>query len=304
LSAPLVEANPDVSEVHLYDPRGRHRSWTRRIALGWTLRRRGFDVAFAFRTSADAHLLAAMSGARYRVGYAEKPLGRLLTHRLLGGHWRGAFHEVDRNLRLLDAIRIPAATRRTCIRLTPDEREWARDWLDAHRLRDELLLGVHVGASTPDRQYPAERMAHAASVLAAELGSRSRVVVFGGPADEAPLRGLLAALAVQGEAAWPLSLRQMAALFSQCALLLVNDSGPMHVGAALDVPLVALFGPGDHVRWMPENATARLVRPDRSRPGTLPSRPGQSSVHEVPVEWVIEAGRSLLVGACDCAARQ
>ena len=83
----------------------------------------------------------------------------------------------------------------------------------------------------------------------------------------------------------------MMALMARVDVMLVNDSGPMHIAAALGVPLVAVFGPGDHVRWMPRAKTAMLVAPDASRPGALPPQPGKSSVHEIPRHWVVEAAR-------------
>jgi len=294
LNAPLLLGNPHVDEVLLYEPKGRDRSFVRRWQVLREIRRRRFDLVIAMRTAWDTHLLTALSGARYRVGYGDKPFGRTLTHRLVGGHGRGRFHEVDRNLNLLDVLGVPRATRRPRLYLREEEREFAERWLRDRKVAEAFLLGIHVGASTDDRCYPEVRYAEAANALLADCHQPACVLVFGGPGDDARVESLRRALTFRNEGATSLSIRELMALMARCALMFVNDSGPMHMAAALDVPFVAVFGPGDYVRWMPENPTARLVRPDPNRAGALPPRKGQSSVLEIPVSWVIEAGRSLL----------
>ena len=56
------------------------------------------------------------------------------------------------------------------------------------------------------------------------------------------------------------SIRQFMAILETCSLLITNDSGPMHVGAALGVPIVAIFGPTDHTTTSPLTNRYRLVR--------------------------------------------
>lgn len=294
LNAPLLVGNPHVAETLLYEPKGRDRSPARRFYIFREVRRRRFDLVVVMRTAWDTHLLAALSGARYRAGYADKRFGRALTHRLVGGHVRGRFHEVDRNLNLLDALGVQRVTRTPRLYLLDEERQSAEAWLRARGCAEPLLLGVHVGASTPDRCYPESRYAAAANALIGELRRPARVLVFGGPGDDERVATVRRGLNFPNEGVTRLSIRELMALMARCALMLVNDSGPMHIAAALNVPLVALFGPGDHVRWMPENSNARLVRPDANRPLALPPKPGHSNLVEIPVAWVVEAGRSVI----------
>ncbi|MEO2003149.1 MAG: glycosyltransferase family 9 protein, partial [Candidatus Poribacteria bacterium] len=94
-----------------------------------------------------------------------------------------------------------------------------------------------------------------------------------------------------------LTLRQLICLIARARVMLVNDSGPMHMAAAARVPLVAIFGPTDHVRWMPRAATAQLVMADDTRPGALDGEAGESDVHRIPYGWVVEAGRRALAQA-------
>lgn len=300
LNAPLLVGNPHVDEVILYEPKGKDRSWFRRLRTLREIQRRRFDLVLAMRTSWDAHLFAGLSGARYRVGYAEKPFGSMLTHRLVGGHLRGRFHEVDRNLNLLDALGVPRKTRKPRLYLLDEERQFAEEWLQKRSRAEGALWGVHVGASTGDRCYPEDRYAEALNLLAEGVSFPVRALVFGGPGDEERVAALCRRLKVPHEKAIGLTVREMMALIGRCELMLVNDSGPMHIAAGLNVPLVALFGPGDHVRWMPENENARLLRPDPCRPEALPSVAGRSNLFEIPATWVVEAARSLMEAKASC----
>lgn len=294
LNAPLLVGNPHVDEVVLYEPKGKDRSWPRRLRTLREIQRRQFDLVLAMRTSWDSHLFAGLSGARYRVGYAEKPFGSMLTHRLVGGHRRGQFHEVDRNLNLLDVLGVPRKTRKPRLYLLDKEKQFAEEWLQKRSCAEGALWGVHAGASTGDRCYPEDRYAEALNLLAEGVSFPVRVLVFGGPGDEERVAVLCRELKMPYEKATGLTVRELMALMARCRLMLVNDSGPMHIAAGLDVPLVALFGPGDHVRWMPENENTRLLRPDPCRPGALPPVAGRSNLYEIPATWVVEAARSLV----------
>jgi len=108
------------------------------------------------------------------------------------------------------------------------------------------------------RWYP-DRFAAVADALSAEWGAK--VVVVGSTA-EAPLADEIeaATLTPPVNLAGKTAVREMMALLSLSSFLLTNDSGPMHIGAALGVPLVAIFGPTDWRRTSPWTDRARIVR--------------------------------------------
>ncbi|MBT5532710.1 glycosyltransferase family 9 protein, partial [Candidatus Poribacteria bacterium] len=253
LNAPIIEAGRNVSETIVYD-RGRCDRGPRALCtLAWRLRRERYDAVVAMRTATYANVIAAASGASRRVGYAGKPGSRWLSTALPGGHVRGAEHEILRNARLAEALGATSADADPVIALTNEERAWAADWLAANGFDETTTaIGVHPGASTSDRCYPEDRYARAASELGRDRDDRpGRAIVFGGPHDAARVEAVIARLEGAAARADAMSLRRMMALMARVDVMLANDSGPMHIAAALGVPLVAVFGPGDHVRWMP-----------------------------------------------------
>lgn len=119
------------------------------------------------------------------------------------------------------------------------------------------VVGLFPGANGPSRRWPADRFGR----LAARLGrSGAAVLVFGGPGDE----GTTAVVAgAAGDRAFDLggrtSLPELAGALRSCDLLVTNDTGPMHLAAALDRPVVALEGPADLRQTRPLGSRIRIV---------------------------------------------
>jgi heptosyltransferase-2 len=112
------------------------------------------------------------------------------------------------------------------------------------------VIGINPGGDRPNRRWPAAKFAMAAGALAARCGAR--VLIFGGPGEE-PI-GQEIQTALNGAAlnlAGRLNLCDLPFFISRCDLLITNDSGPMHMAAALKTPVVALFGPENAAYFKP-----------------------------------------------------
>ncbi len=302
LNAGVVEAESCVSEALVYDAGGGDRGIVDFYRTAKRIQQRRYDAVIVMRTATFANALARCSGARLRVGYAGKPGSSLLTHRLQGGHARHLEHEVDRSSRLVDALdasgEASSEATHPAVSVTDAERAWASERMQSLRLGDDApLVAIHPGASSEDKCYPGERYALAAEEVADALGDGARVAVLEGPADGSRADAVASASASQVLRPGRGTLRQMMALMKRADVMLVNDSGPMHLAAALGTPLAAVFGPTDHRRWMPRQPTAVLVKPDAARPGALPPVHGASNVCQIPSEWVVDAAMAALATA-------
>ena len=252
-----LAGNPSYDELIEYDHEGAHRGAGGRLALARRIRAGGpVDLAILFQKAFDAALLAWLARARIRVGYATDARGLLLTHALppppRGRHHLDAFLDLARAVGCTDIDPIPV------FHLGAEERAFAADLLKRRGFdATPPLVAIHPGASKTPRAWHAERFAELARRLKARRGAR--FVILGGPGEEPVVRQVQAALEPgdfigPGEAP---GLRQAAALLARCRLFVGNDSGPMHLAAALDVPTLGLFGPG-----LPRNTGPR-GRPGR-----------------------------------------
>ncbi len=124
-------------------------------------------------------------------------------------------------------------------------------------LADGPLVGLFPGANGPSRRWPVERFGD----LAGRLGRAGAVVlVFGGPGD----RGVTAVVAGRGgdrvlDLGGRTSLEELAGGLRSCDLLVTNDTGPMHLAAALGTPVLALEGPADLRQTRPLGRRVRLL---------------------------------------------
>jgi len=166
------------------------------------------------------------------------------------------------------------------ISLTPDELEGAREFLDSSQATafpraEDRLLAISPGASDDLKRWPADRFAQLCRAAIEELGAA--ILLFCGPGEARILReladwtGNLPGIKIVQN----LHLRRVAALLSLCTLYIGNDSGLMHLAAAVQTPVVALFGPTSPHLYLPCWVPSRAV----VAPVTCPYQPRRAFGH-------------------------
>jgi heptosyltransferase-2 len=243
------------------------RDWVRKWRLGSMLRREAFDLAVLLPNSFESAAIVWLSGARRRVGYARDGRSALLTDAVavphpgeIPRHERYYYLELLRRAGLI----VPGHTGEAL----PQVEEILLDGLDESRKRGEALfeargvalpvIGVSPGAAYGGaKRWLPERFAAAAGALAA--GGKASIVIFGSQAER-ELCGHVAAACGGHNFAGTTTLREFIDLSAACRLCLANDSGAMHIAAAVAVPCVTVFGPTDETATGPVGTTPRLVR--------------------------------------------
>jgi len=226
------------------------------------LRTQGFDCAILLQNAFDAALMAWMAGIPIRIGYKRDGRSLLLTHSVpvpepgdIPRHEAFYYLELLRRVRLLECL--PALQE---IRLEGGNpaRESGLSRLAALGVGSDVI-GISPGAAYGGaKRWLAERFAEAAATLG------SNALVFGSAAEKTLCEQVAAALVRSGMSARDLagdtSLREFIDLAAACRVFLTNDSGAMHVAAALGVPTVAIFGATDDTKTGPLSAVTRVVR--------------------------------------------
>jgi heptosyltransferase-2 len=249
-----LRGSPFYDDLIEYEDRGAHRGIAGRLRLVADLRRRRFDLAVLFQKAFEAAAFAFLAGARARVGYATDLRGPLLTHPL--PRPAEGTHNAEQFLAIARSLGCPVRDPFPVFHLDEEARRRAASLLESAG-HDAPLVALHPSASKTPRAWHPDRFGDLAARLARRTGAR--VVLLGGGGEE----DLLARIATRipaGRALVPpagLSIKTVGAILERCRLFVGNDSGPMHVAAALGVPTVAIFGPGSPAR------TAPLARPGR-----------------------------------------
>lgn len=250
----LVDGNPNIDEVLVDDRRGAYRGVFNFWRLVMMVRSKKFDLAIIFHTKKRTNLLCFLAGIKNRVGYRDKNFGSLLTEGVKDDRHLGEKHESKYCLDLLKSLGVNPSQSDPYLPVRPDAGRWIDQWVTDNRLTGIKLIAVHAGASDPDRCWPVESFASLIDRLSQLAGCK--VVVFGaGHALEVAKR--LKTLCVQPyfDLTGQTSIAQTVALMKRSHLLISNDSGPVHIAAAVGIYVISLFlrdQPGiNPERWRP-----------------------------------------------------
>lgn len=320
-SAPLLSANDAVDRILTF-PKSLFDRWEglssplkvahafgRAVGLGLQLNMQDWDAVFLLHhltTSggrAKYGALLGATGARRRFGLDNGTGAAFLTDSVPDAGF-GARHEVDYWLQVVGLAGAQLAEPRMEVALTAEETAEADDWWRRSGLEGAPVVALHPGSGTFSlaRRWPAD---HYAVVGAALARAGHPVLVVAGPGEES----LAAQVSkrVGGAAVTlgpPSTPRRLAALLRNCRLFVGNDSGVMHLAAAMGVPVVGVFGLTNHRAWGPYPPEAhRVVRLDLScSPCLYPGHgvgapdgcPPRTCLTTLEPSAVVEAARDLL----------
>ncbi len=260
--------HPWIDEVVLHEPNGRHRGPGGFIRFSRDLARRKYDVAVLFQKAFGAALMARLAGIPRRIGFDTDRRGFLLTDPIAETEEARRIHHVDYFLQVARAAGcdVNGLERRVYFHVDDDSRRLASRRLEEGNAdRYSLLAAFAPGASKPPRAWHADRFAEIARHLATERGAG--ILVLGGPGDTGAARTILEAAGGRGiDATGRTTVREMAAIIEKCAIFIGNDSGPMHVAAALRIPILAFFGPGTPEKTAPYTDPERFIALTRRFP--------------------------------------
>jgi lipopolysaccharide heptosyltransferase I len=222
------------------------RDW---LAARRRLRQRRFDIALDFQGLVKSAALARLSGARRVLGFdraaLREPAAGLLYRERIDVGERG--HVIDKNLRLAAAVGAAAGAVEFPIAAV----ESAIATALRHRFAEGYAI-LNPGAAWPNKRWPPARFGAIAAMLRDRFGVAS--VVLWGPGEAEIAAAVVAASDGAAVAAAATTLSDLVAAARGARLVVSGDTGPLHIAAAVGVPVVALFGPTDPGRngpWQP-----------------------------------------------------
>lgn len=259
----IVEDNPDVDEVLVYEKakhgHGRLRAWWQAFRLFSDIRDRKFDLAIG--ASADFNRKIAKmvhaSGSRQRIGYVKDEEGKRFYNTPLPEQVE-SLHEVEYVFRLLSPLGITDEPGPLVLPVPPTEQEKGREFLRTEQADPARIVAVHISSRKPVNRWPVERFRDLARMLRQGYNVTPLFLWSPGdennpfhPGDDGAVKWLSEQLVNEALFYRTSTLKELVGVLSLCRAMVCCDGGALHIGAALQLPIVAIFGSTNPGKWAP-----------------------------------------------------
>ena len=295
LGGPLSEQKPLADQVHWV----RTKQWRRnpltpatwrdlRSSLG-AVRRAKYGAAIDFQGAIRSAVIARWSGAAQILGFTaprEAPARWFYSQRVATQRP----HVIEQNLELASKLTGGLKVHDAAFPRDPAAEAWCERYCLENKI-NRLVL-VNPGAGWGAKQWPAERY----GILARELARDGfRVLVNYGPGEEV-LAHAVAKASDDSAHAVQCSIGELIALTRRASLFVGGDTGPLHLAAALKVPVVAIFGPTDPARNGPFGTRSAVLRNPESTTSHARRNETEAGLLRITAEEAAAAARKLLSG--------
>jgi lipopolysaccharide heptosyltransferase II len=233
--APIVEGHPAVHEVLVLDRQQKGAS----RALVQQVRQRHYDAVFDLFGNPRSAVLTLLSGAPTRIGFRFR--GRKHAYNLKVEPRGDRVHEVEFNLDELRALQIPIVSRKLHVAVDSASENFAGQFGQENNLENRLVIGLNASGGWYTKRWPLENFAQLGDRLHRELNAV--VLLLWGPRELEEVRTIAQMMQAPSLLAPSTNLKQLAALMSRLTLLVSNDSGPLHLAAAMGTRVVGIYGP-------------------------------------------------------------
>ena len=262
----VLEKHPDVNKVLEYNSPAFSRtaeptSLKQTFRLYRELRRQKYDLMIELRSDWRIVCFALLRVTPKRLDRAALQVANKLGFAQFTGT-----HETTRNLDVLRKANIPTPIQTTTFSVTTEDKKWASDFLATYQInRERPLIAIHPGSPIPLKRWAPERYAELADWLIAQKRAN---ILFVGVKEEIPIITEIQRLmrAASNNIAGETTLTQLASILHTCNVFIGNDSGPMHLAAAVGIPTIGLYGPGDPTRFGPVGPKCQIIRQKQDCP--------------------------------------
>ena len=262
----IVEGNPYLDEVILYDKKGTEKGVAGNLRFARFIAAKKFDTVIHLHATNRMHWISWLAGIPVRIGYDRKS-SWTLTHRVLDKKREGLKHEAEYNFDLLQLLKVERPESLSLYFPLKDSAERSlRELMKHYNIpQDTPKVILNPSASCPSKRWPADRFGYLVNKIANQY--EATFIAIGTKQDRSFVQE------VQKHASFPvfdlsgrLSLAMLGSLMKQSSLLISNDSGPVHVANAVGTPAISIFGRKQMglspTRWRPLDSKSRVIWKD------------------------------------------
>lgn len=277
----VVKGLPFIDEVIVME------DFKKRRDLAAYIKSLHFDVSLGFHPGFFINFLPWAAGIPDRVGYQYGGSALFLTHGVADDRYRRSRHEVESALEITALLGVVLKDQSLSIALQKESEIFAEDFFKKNDLVGKKVVMIHPGSRQPYIRWDKKRFSELADRLVCE---KQMVVILAGSGQEAGLIDEVAgAMTEKSVAATDLSLSRLVSIMKRCVLFIGNSTGPMHIAAALKVPVVAIFGaahPKDsYQEWGPWEERCAVVSKEMN---CRHCHPGDCSTLECMEQIIVE----------------
>ncbi len=250
-AADIVRGHPDVNGTVVYD-----RSSMSGLDLIRLVRKKKYDLVLDLFGNPRTALVTFLSRAPWRVGYRFR--GRTYAYNIVVSPRGGHVHNTQFNLDALTAIGVDILDRTLSCSPTAADFENVDRFLAEAGLTGQTMVALNNGGGWYTKRWGPEHFA----ALGDRLSERyaAAIVLIWGPGEEAEARDIASRMSSRPFIPPPTTLMQLGALLKRCMMLVTNDSGPMHIAAAMGTPVLGIFGPTNPALQGPYGEGHAVVR--------------------------------------------
>ncbi|OPX29277.1 MAG: lipopolysaccharide heptosyltransferase II [Candidatus Omnitrophica bacterium 4484_171] len=260
----ILEGNPYLDEVIVYDKYGKHRSFLSSLCFSFLLRKKRFDLALILHPTNRAHMITFFAGIRVRAGWNRK-MGFLLTRKLPHTKQLGQKHEMEYTLDLLKLIDVPVKYKDMFFPLKDESISYVKSVFSEYGVSDsDKIVVIHPSASCASKRWPQDYFIKLIKFIKDNF--KSKIIIISAKDQAQYADKIINESAGLIDMRGKLILSRLGALLREADIFISNDSGPVHIAAALGTPVISIFGRNDRglspKRWRPLGDKAFFMHKD------------------------------------------
>ena len=256
---PVLEGNPHLNEIIIFDERGRHRGFVPKLRFISLLRSKEFDVVFFLHRSFTRALLCYLANIPDRIGYYTAKRAWLLTKKIMPPDIN-SMHRLDYYMNIITQADLQVKDRFTEFFIKKEHEHYVNEFLLGHGINEkDHVIAVNPGGNWKLKRWPPDNFSKLCDRLTED--SNAKIILTGDERDKQLIEEITRHMKYNAvSCAGEFTLKQTAALLKRVDVFISCDSGPLHIANAIGTrKIVAIFGPTSVSITGPYPASERLI---------------------------------------------
>lgn len=209
------------------------------LKVALRVRKEKYNLILDLWSNPRSAQITFLSGVKYRVGYAYR--GRKYAYNILASSNRGNHHSAEHNLELLIPLDVPVISKKIHYYVSDHDNSKGKEFILNNFGTSDSVIGIIPSGGWSSKRCDSSKWVDICSAISSIY--KTKFLILWGPGDEEDANYIINRLPGDAILAPATGLSSMSGLINNCSIVLANDSGPMHISAALGVPTLGLFGP-------------------------------------------------------------